>query len=56
MNVGSCEVREKVELELQAVVSRQLWMLGQRAAVLSTTKPISPVPTRVVCKMNSFVF
>lgn len=56
MNVGSCEVREKVELELQAVVSRQLWMLGQRAAVLSTTKPISPVPTRVVCKVNSFVF
>lgn len=38
MNVGSCEVREKVELELQAVVSRQLWVLGQRAAV---SQPLS---------------
>lgn len=56
MNVGSCEVREKVELELQAVVRRQLWVLSQRAAVISTTKPISPVPTRVVFKMSSFVF
>lgn len=56
MNVGSCEVREKVELELQAVVSRQLWVLGQRAAGISTTKPISPVPTRVVFKVNSFFF